>query len=44
MVRAVFSLAKKVRPCIIFIDEIDSFLRSRSSSDHEASSNVKAEL
>nr|KAF6424493.1 ATPase family AAA domain containing 1 [Molossus molossus] len=33
---AVFSLAIKLQPSIIFIDEIDSFLRNRSSSDHEA--------
>jgi SpoVK/Ycf46/Vps4 family AAA+-type ATPase len=26
---AVFSLAVKIQPCIIFIDEIDSLLRSR---------------
>jgi len=26
---AVFTLAIKIQPCIIFIDEIDSFLRSR---------------
>lgn len=31
---AVFTLAKKIEPCIIFIDEIDSFLRSRNANDH----------
>uniref|UniRef100_A0A671T8X8 Outer mitochondrial transmembrane helix translocase n=1 Tax=Sinocyclocheilus anshuiensis TaxID=1608454 RepID=A0A671T8X8_9TELE len=39
---AVFSLAIKLQPSIIFIDEIDSFLRSRSSSDHEATAMMKA--
>lgn len=32
---AVFSLAAKIQPCIIFIDEIDSLLRSRDAHDHE---------
>ncbi|XP_013913817.1 PREDICTED: ATPase family AAA domain-containing protein 1 [Thamnophis sirtalis] len=41
---AVFSLAIKIQPCIIFIDEIDSFLRSRSSSDHEATAMMKAQF
>ena len=41
---AVFTLAIKVQPCIIFIDEIDSFLRSRSSQDHEATAMMKAQF
>lgn len=44
IVDAIFSLANKLQPCIIFIDEIDSFLRDRSASDHEASAAVKAEF
>uniref|UniRef100_A0A8C5E1N8 Outer mitochondrial transmembrane helix translocase n=1 Tax=Gouania willdenowi TaxID=441366 RepID=A0A8C5E1N8_GOUWI len=39
---AVFTLAVKIQPCIIFIDEIDSFLRNRSSMDHEATAMMKA--
>uniref|UniRef100_A0A671QKX3 Outer mitochondrial transmembrane helix translocase n=3 Tax=Sinocyclocheilus TaxID=75365 RepID=A0A671QKX3_9TELE len=41
---AVFSLAIKLQPSVIFIDEIDSFLRSRSSSDHEATAMMKAQF
>lgn len=44
MVAALFSLATKLSPCIIFIDEIDSFLRTRASSDHELSAQLKAEF
>ncbi|KAI5088074.1 ATPase family AAA domain-containing protein 1-A, partial [Silurus meridionalis] len=41
---AVFSLAVKLQPCIVFIDEIDSFLRSRSSLDHETTAIMKAQF
>ncbi|XP_061841873.1 outer mitochondrial transmembrane helix translocase [Nerophis lumbriciformis] len=41
---AVFSLAIKLQPCIIFIDEIESFLRNRSSLDHEATAMMKAQF
>merc|ERR1711934_173141 len=41
---AVFTLAKKIQPCIIFIDEIDSLLRVRSQQDHEATSMIKAQF
>ncbi|XP_040012233.1 outer mitochondrial transmembrane helix translocase [Xiphias gladius] len=41
---AVFSLAVKIHPCIIFIDEIESFLRNRSSLDHEATAMMKAQF
>lgn len=38
---AVFSLATKLQPCIVFIDEIESLLRSRNSHDHEATAMMK---
>lgn len=41
---AVFTLAVKLEPCIIFIDEIDSFLRMRNSTDHEATAMMKAQF
>ncbi|RKO93958.1 P-loop containing nucleoside triphosphate hydrolase protein, partial [Blyttiomyces helicus] len=44
LVNAIFSLAKKLQPVIVFIDEIDSFLRERKNSDHEATSMMKAEF
>ncbi|GMM36388.1 Msp1 protein [Saccharomycopsis crataegensis] len=44
IVDAIFSLAKKLQPCIIFIDEIDSFLRRRESNDHEITSSIKSEF
>ncbi|KAF5133658.1 Protein MSP1 [Metarhizium anisopliae] len=37
IVRAVFSLARKMQPAIIFIDEIDAVLGTRRSGEHEAS-------
>lgn len=44
IVDALFSFANKLEPCIIFIDEIDSFLRERTSTDHEVTANLKAEF
>ena len=43
LVRAVFTLARKLQPAIIFIDEIDAVLGTRRSGEHEASGMVKAE-
>ena len=44
LVAAVFSLARKLAPAIVFVDEIDAVLGTRRSSDHEASGMVKAEM
>lgn len=44
LVAALFSLARKLQPSIIFIDEIDSFLRERGSGDHEVTAMMKAEF
>ena len=44
LVRAVFTLARKLQPAIIFIDEIDAFLRERSDSEYEGTINMKSEF
>jgi SpoVK/Ycf46/Vps4 family AAA+-type ATPase len=44
LVAGMFSLARKTQPSIIFIDEIDSFLRERTKGDHEVTGMMKAEF
>ena len=44
LVAGLFSLARKTQPSIIFIDEIDSFLRERTRGDHEVTGMMKAEF
>ena len=46
LVRALFTLAKALSPSIIFVDEIDSLLTSRSTSENEneASRRLKTEF
>lgn len=45
LVRALFSLAKMLAPSIIFVDEIDSLLSSRSGTgEHEATRRIKTEF
>ncbi|GMY37710.1 ATPase family AAA domain-containing protein 1-A, partial [Fagus crenata] len=43
-VTAVFSLAYKLQPAIIFINEVDSFLGQRRNTDHEALTKMKTEF
>lgn len=42
--KAIFTLAQKLQPCIIFVDEIDSLLRTRNSFDNEATALIKAQF
>eukprot|EP00850_Spirogloea_muscicola_P003674 SM000015S01174 [mRNA] locus=s15:254979:257948:+ [translate_table: standard] len=44
LVTAVFTLAHKLQPSIIFIDEVDGFLGQRRQADHEAMNNMKTEF
>lgn len=44
LVAGLFSLARKLEPSIIFIDEIDAFLRERRSNDHEITGMMKSEF
>eukprot|EP00736_Rhodelphis_marinus_P009216 Rmarinus@m.26477 len=44
LARAIFTLAYKLEPCIIFVDEIDSMLRARSGDDHQVTADIKTEF
>mmetsp|Transcript_2326 Transcript_2326/g.3513 ORF Transcript_2326/g.3513 Transcript_2326/m.3513 type:complete len:701 (-) Transcript_2326:1042-3144(-) len=45
LVKAAFTLAEKLQPCIIFVDEVDALLSKRgSSSEHEATLQLKTEF
>lgn len=44
LVKQMFELARKNRPCIIFIDEIDSMCGARGDGESEASRRIKTEF
>ena len=44
LVKALFYVAKKTAPSIIFIDEIDSILGSRNDNENESSRRIKTEI
>jgi SpoVK/Ycf46/Vps4 family AAA+-type ATPase len=43
LTKAVFTLAEKLQPCILFVDEMDSLFRTRSSDDAGYDRNLKTE-
>eukprot|EP00850_Spirogloea_muscicola_P012351 SM000079S22469 [mRNA] locus=s79:324385:326575:- [translate_table: standard] len=43
-VRALFSVAEKNAPSVIFVDEVDSMLGCRSRGEHEAMRTIKTEF
>ncbi|KAF6257378.1 P-loop containing nucleoside triphosphate hydrolase protein [Scenedesmus sp. NREL 46B-D3] len=44
-IRAIFTLAAKLQPAVIFIDEVDAFLTKRGAqSEHEATLQAKTEF
>lgn len=43
-IAAVFSLAKKIKPCVIFFDEIDGFMSTRSTLDQSHTNTMKTSI
>lgn len=43
-VKAIFTLAIKLQPCVVLIDEIDALFSERNSMDHAANTHLKCEF
>jgi len=43
-ISAVFSLASKIKPCVIFFDEIDGFMSTRSTLDQSHTNTMKTSI
>lgn len=44
LLRATFTLASKIEPCVIFVDEMDAMFRGRRDSEQEFDRNLKTEF
>ncbi|EGD80981.1 spastin [Salpingoeca rosetta] len=44
LVRALFAMARELQPSIVFIDEIDSIMTTRTAQENEASRRLKTEM
>jgi spastin len=44
LVRVLFAMARELQPAVIFIDEMDALLGSRSASEHDASRRIKNQV
>ena len=44
LVRTLFTIARALQPSVVFLDEIDSLLTSRSDNENEASRKIKTEF
>jgi predicted AAA+ superfamily ATPase len=44
LLAAAFSLAEKLQPCVLFLDEVDGMMRERSADEGSATYGLKTEL
>jgi SpoVK/Ycf46/Vps4 family AAA+-type ATPase len=44
LVRALFEMARELQPSVVFMDEIDALLSTRSASENDASRRIKNQV